>query len=539
MRNRQQRKMTFAAALAACTLAAPLTRAATTYTWDHGASTGNWGTAANWSPDGVPTDGDSLQFDASVSNANFAQTNNLPAGTQIANITWTATGVGGFTISGNSFTLTGAISNNSTTATGNQVFNTAITLSNATHQITAVAGRTITFNGNITGAGSFFFRNQGTEIFNGNVNISGSFGKTDGGLTTVNTTGNTWSATNLARGTLKLGINNALATSAVLTLGQGSFAPNPATFDMAGFNQTVGGLTSLNGGDPANPGTRLIGNSSTTSDSTLTVTGGTTTFGDAGAKIVDAVSGGTKKVNLTLTGGALTLASDNTYTGKTTVSGGVLNVTGSIAANSSASVLVGADSDGDFSTGPDTKISRAVAAAGSYAGLGSAITSSKLTKADLKKGTNGTGSTQTLSMQWRTLASAAGETGANDLWSDVLNLTGIDGSTFVLQMSYSTFSTEAATAAADLLRIKYLDGSDVWVNAINGNHGSNTGGFFLGAYVDDASHNLLGAHGVDTTNHVVWAVLDHNSQFAVAIPTPAALPAGLALIGLLTMRHRK
>ena len=50
---------------------------------------------------------------------------------------------------------------------------------------------------------------------------------------------------------------------------------------------------------------------------------------------------------------------------------------------------------------------------------------------------------------------------------------------------------------------------------------------------------MLGTWGVDTADHVVWAVVDHNSQFAV-IPEPgtlALLAAGL--LGLLAYAWRK
>ncbi len=44
-------------------------------------------------------------------------------------------------------------------------------------------------------------------------------------------------------------------------------------------------------------------------------------------------------------------------------------------------------------------------------------------------------------------------------------------------------------------------------------------------------NNFLGANGVDDTNHVVWAVVNHNSSFAVAPEPPASVLAGsMALI---------
>lgn len=240
--------------------------------------------------------------------------------------------------------------------------------------------------------------------------------------------------------------------------------------------------------------------------------------------------------------GTLTLSNNNTYTGATTVSNGLLNVTGSLANNGSDKIFIAADANGDFSSGTDTKLARAVAAAASYAGYGSAINSSLMSEADLLGGTNTTGSTKTLAMQWRTLASTAGEINASDLASDVLNLTGIDTTKFVLQMSYDPIDGEAAAAAAGHIYLAWLNtNTDTWLNAIAGNHGSNVGSTnILGSWAGAGGSTLaLGSWGVDTTNHVVWAVLDHNSQFAVvAVPTPLALPAGLLLLTLAPSRRR-
>ena len=56
-----------------------------------------------------------------------------------------------------------------------------------------------------------------------------------------------------------------------------------------------------------------------------------------------------------------------------------------------------------------------------------------------------------------------------------------------------------------------------WLNAVSGNS-SGTPKFFARAY-DPATDFHLGYFGVDTVNHVVWAVIHHNSQFGVsAIP---------------------
>jgi hypothetical protein len=51
--------------------------------------------------------------------------------------------------------------------------------------------------------------------------------------------------------------------------------------------------------------------------------------------------------------------------------------------------------------------------------------------------------------------------------------------------------------------------------------------------------NYVGDYGVDTTNDVAWAVVDHNSEFAV-VPEPSAIVlAAFGLIGGLWAVRRK
>jgi hypothetical protein len=140
----------------------------------------------------------------------------------------------------------------------------------------------------------------------------------------------------------------------------------------------------------------------------------------------------------------------------------------------------------------------------------------------------------TVSMAWRTAATNEG------LVSDVVDLTGmgvVDGQTkngsvhtdtFVLQMDYSPLGVEARTglselgaAEAGLIQMDYLDSiANQWEPATLGNFGSSND-YFVG--VEPWNGNMiLGDWGVNTSNHTVWAVLDHNSEFAVT-PEPSTL----------------
>ena len=99
--------------------------------------------------------------------------------------------------------------------------------------------------------------------------------------------------------------------------------------------------------------------------------------------------------------------------------------------------------------------------------------------------------------------------------------------------------TEAQAIAQNRLYLGYLDlgtdgllgtADDQWINAVNGNFGGTPD--FVGNHPYDSSYFVLGDYGVDMTDHVVWAVLDHNSEFAV-VPEPSEFM--LLIFGAVTM----
>jgi hypothetical protein len=137
-----------------------------------------------------------------------------------------------------------------------------------------------------------------------------------------------------------------------------------------------------------------------------------------------------------------------------------------------------------------------------------------------------------------------------DFYSDVLDLHGTNGLAQVLQLDYDPISV-GDIPLSDLL-LGWKDG-DNWVNAVNGNTGQNPVNMstpFLGSWADYVAagtgrtpSNSLGAYGVDGSagNKVVWAVVNHNSEFAViAVPEPAAMTlAGVGVVGLAWAMRRR
>lgn len=163
--------------------------------------------------------------------------------------------------------------------------------------------------------------------------------------------------------------------------------------------------------------------------------------------------------------------------------------------------------------------------------------------------TNSTGIDTAVNMTWRTRTAAeasdqetlegggtntGGVTGSY-LISDIVNLTGMQNSgsssltdVFTLEMTYDEsllngFETDGV--AHGTIYIAWNNNGN-WVNAVTGN--STTASNYKGAI---APTGVLGDYGIIPGSNTVWAVLDHNSEFAV-IPEPSTMVlGGIAMLG--------
>ena len=229
---------------------------------------------------------------------------------------------------------------------GINIWNGPIVVDGASAAILNSSSGSMEVNGPITGTNYADFltmRGGANGILRGTVTLpNGKLQKTDANTWVVSSTNSSYLYTRMLGGTVILGNNDALAVNGYMMSGGG-------IVDLAGFNQTFSGLADHTSG------TTTIANSSTNSDSRLTIaTAPTDSPWICGCTIADSTAGGTRRVSLTLTGGA-TLAFSNvhTYSGDTTISAGTLALSGGGAILNSSPINLAAGTTLDASARVD------------------------------------------------------------------------------------------------------------------------------------------------------------------------------------------
>jgi autotransporter-associated beta strand protein len=222
----------------------------------------------------------------------------LPAGNVINNATLNYNRSDAVTVA-NVIDGTGSLVQSGTgtlTLTGSNTFTGTTVVSAGTLSIGA-GGTSGSLVGNIANNSALRFNRSNAETYAGIISGSGTLTKLGAGTLTL-TGANTYTgSTTLSAGTLALGAANRLADTTALSVNSG------ATFNLAGFSETVGSLAGA-GNVTLGAGSLTAGgnNTSTTFSGVLSGTGGFTKAGT----------------------GTLTLAGENTYTGPTTISAGTL-----------------------------------------------------------------------------------------------------------------------------------------------------------------------------------------------------------------------
>jgi autotransporter-associated beta strand protein len=241
---------------------------------------------------------------------------------------------------------------------------------------------------------------------------------------------------------------------------------------------------------------------------------------------------------LSLSGGTLTLAGSNAFSGGTAITGGRLNATlanalgqGNVTIASGSTLqldvspLLGAGNAIAAGSGGRliyaSGVSAPLQALSSLAGWEILPSASRLSTASLLYGTVPAGGT-TLAAAW---------TPDSSVYSDILSLSGTGpGNPFVLSMSYDPAIDSALLTELNIARRSGTSGAF-----------SPIGTAFQGLGVPWTSQFVTpGQYGVDTTTNTVWVVNDTNSQFVV-VPEPATLglAAAAAVAGLALRRRRR
>ncbi|MCD6024373.1 MAG: transporter, partial [Fibrobacteria bacterium] len=295
-----------------------------TYTWDGGGADDNWMTAANWVGDVAPVAGDSLIFTGTT---RLNPVNNFTNGTTFSSIDINATG---FTLSGNSVSLTTGLTN----ATGSST-------------VSLVVG----------GAGGVTQNSAGTLTLSGANSYTGPT-MVSAGTLKVGAPGD---ATNAPLGTIA-GITT-VASGATLDLNGFTLGTaEPVTLNGDGVGGTAGALTNSSGSASTFSGLLTLGSASSiiadngdlilSAAGTITGSGFGLTLGGSNAASSLASILGTGSGSVLKTGpGTWTLSGVSTYTGGTTVRAGTLEAaTSAQALGNGGNVTLGHTSGSDDAT---------------------------------------------------------------------------------------------------------------------------------------------------------------------------------------------
>jgi len=281
-----------------------------TNTWTGLGADNNWSTAANWSLGTAPIVGDTLVFTGVTRTASV---NDLPAGTNYPIISFRNLGgtgqTGNFTFSGNAVTLTNYLdAYTSTSVVLNDTVGLNLELGSGTRTFHAYSNHNLTLSGVISGSGSFTKAKVGVLSLTNNNTYAGATAITAGTLqfaktgSLYNGTVSSWTAANI-----KVSAN---ATLALNVGGTGEF--------------TIGNVTTLLSNLGGANGTSAAGFASGAALALdpSNATGGTFSVTDV---IANSTGTGGGALGVTKLGtNTLVLSANNTYTGPSAITGGIL-----------------------------------------------------------------------------------------------------------------------------------------------------------------------------------------------------------------------
>jgi autotransporter-associated beta strand protein len=450
---------------------------------------------------------------------NVASGNNTFAGSIKGNGGFTKSGSGTATLTGvNSYTGTTTVNAGTLAINGSNALSGSVAMSGgsllnyfgdrdmtlansitvalgSTGTINNTSGSLLTLSGNLTKQGSVL------QFAGGSYNVTGTItGTSVGGyfnsdlvLTnarmTLSSAANYYGPTKLLGGSsLIAGVDNALPSSTVLYLGQvGESSSLTNSYNLNGYSQTLGGLTS------AGNGINAVYNDSAT-QSLLNLAGASTFAGSINGNIA-----------LSMSGGTMNLTGSNTYTGATTFtgSGTALNLgtTGSLSATTNVVVSSGTT----FLLGANNQVNSAA----------------RLTLSGGTISMGGNGSTRAGSQTFSTLTLTA---------NSVIDFANLSGT------SSLTFGSIGGLSSNSTLSIYNWNGTTVWGTL------SQTGGAGQYTHLYDLSSlsttelSYISFYSGSGTGFLGTGTFSGNE--IVPVPEPAVVIAAMMLIGWLAASHR-
>lgn len=243
-------------------------------------------------------------------------------GAMIVNLAALSTTYGGTISGGGTFEQAGT---GTLTLSANNTYSGLTKISSGTLQLGS-GSTTGSVAGNIENNSHLSINRSGVFTFSNLISGTGDVTKTGSGTMTV-TAANTYTGgTSVSQGTLRLGANDRLASTGSLFIFGG------ATFDLAGFSQTVGAFSG--------PGTAAIGT-------------GSLTFGNNLDRTFQGFITGSGSFIKQGTGSFTMTANNSAYTGTTTVNNGLLAVNGNLS-NSATTVNANGTLGGTGTVGQTT-----------------------------------------------------------------------------------------------------------------------------------------------------------------------------------------
>jgi autotransporter-associated beta strand protein len=301
---------------------------ADTLIWNGGGTTANWSDSGNWFGV-VPANGDTLVFQGGQPKP--FNTNNI-VGLTLNQIRFIGAS-GGYTIVGNSFGLSNAISSiEATNTAGINTISNDIVVPSPNLVVNVAPGAKLVLSGVLSGSGGLVKNGGGTNL------LAGRFSNSYAGTTTVSNgvmevqkNGITFTATAIP-GNLVIG--NGLNSTTFRSLEPEDVADSAAVtinglaaWDLTSWTETIGASLTLNGGSVVGSGTLILSpnntitvNNGSSVSANLNVGSGTCTIqANSGLTVSGVISG---SADITKNGGgSMLFDNQNTFTGSFTANG--------------------------------------------------------------------------------------------------------------------------------------------------------------------------------------------------------------------------